>query len=225
MRANVRRKYLGILTGSKIFLLLILLVFQIVQLLPGSSDILAINQANLQISRVEFIASAVQTLAYRPTTFHSQAINELQLNFSIFKQVQVGLDQGDSNLNLPPNPPSDERQLLLSMQPDYTAIVGSLQIVLAHPDNTPPISEVTIIMDHSEKLAVALYQLTTIMTQHAEQNKPLLIAIQINLTAIIILDIVLGYFLLIRPLTKETAINVISPQTTTTPNTKSQPAV
>lgn len=216
MRLHVRQRYVAILIVSKLILLCILACFLIIPLLAGNDELAIINQANLQVARVEFFAQATQTLAYRPLTFHSEAVSGMEVNLPILQQTQNGLLKGDPSLGLPSNTPDDVRQLLLNMQPDYSATVTALKIILANPDKPPDPIQVDIVMRHTQPYAVGLYQVVQAMTKHAEERKTLFFVIDIILVVLVLIDIGGGYLLLIRPVLKEVVDELISTQATPT---------
>lgn len=203
MRFHVRRRYVAILTLSKLILLCILACFLIIPLMVGNDDLAILNQANLQIARVEYFAQAIQTLAYRSSTFHSEAVSGMDVNLPILQQTQNGLLKGDTSLGLPNNPPDDVRMLLTNMQPDYSAMVAALKIILASPDTLPDPIQVDIVMRHTQPYAVGLYQVVLALTKHAEERKILFFVIDIVLAVLIFLDIGGGYVFLIRPVLRD----------------------
>lgn len=203
MRFHVRRRYVAILTLSKLLLLCILACFLIIPLMSGNDDLVSVNQTNLQVARIEYFAQAVQTLAYRPLTFHSEAVSGMEVNLPILQQTQNGLMKGDTALGLPNNPPDDVHQLLINMQPDYNAMVAALKAILANPDKPPDPIQVEIVMMHTQPYAIGLYQVVQAMTKHAEQRKILFFVIDIVLVVLVLLDVGGGYLFLIKPVLKE----------------------
>ena len=214
MRFHVRRRYVAILTLSKLLLLCILACFLIIPLMSGNDDLVSINQTNLQVARIEYFAQAVQTLAYRPLTFHSEAVSGMEVNLPILQQTQNGLLKGDTSLGLPSNPPDDVHQLLINMQPDYSATVTALKVILANPDKQPDPIQIDIVMRHTQPYAIGLYQVVQAMTKHAEQRKILFFVIDIVLVVLIFLDVGGGYLFLIRPVLKEVSDELIPTQAT-----------
>lgn len=204
MRFHVRQRYVAILTLSKLILICILACFLIFPLIAGNDDLVVLNQANLQISRVEYFAQAVQTLTYRPISFHSEAVSGMEVNLPVLQQVQNGLLKGDTSLGLPSNPPDDVHQLLINMQPDYSATVAALKAILANPDKPPDPLQVDIVMQHTQPYAVGLYQVVLALTKHAEERKVFFFVIDIILVVLIFLDIGGGYLFLIRPVLQDT---------------------
>ncbi len=203
MRLHVRQRYVAILTVSKLILICILACFLIIPLMAGNDDLAIINQANLQIARVEYFAQAVQTLAYRPLTFHSEAVSGMEVNLPILQQTQNGLLKGDSSLGLPSNPPDDVHQLLVNMQPDYSATVTALKVILANPDKQPDPIQIDIVMRHTQPYAVGLYQVVLALTKHAEGRKIFFFVIDIVLVVLVFLDVGGGYVFLIRPVLRD----------------------
>lgn len=216
MRLHVRQRYVAILTVSKLILICILACFLVIPLVAGNDDLAIINQANLQVARVEYFAQAVQVLAYRPLTFHSEAVSGMEVNLPILQQTQNGLLKGDTTLGLPNNPPDDVHILLVNMQPDYSAMVAALKAILANPDKQPDPLQVDIIMQHTQPYAIGLYQVVQAMTKHAEQRKILFFIIDIVLVVLVLLDVGGGYLFLIRPVLKEVSDELIPAQATST---------
>lgn len=214
MRLHVRQRYVAILTVSKLILICILACFLIIPLTAGNDDLAIINQANLQVARVEYFAQAVQTLAYRPLTFHSEAVSGMEVNLPVLQQTQNGLMKGDSSLGLPSNPPDDVRMLLTNMQPDYSATVTALKAILTNPDKPPDPLQVDIVMRHTQPYAVGLYQVVLALSKHAEERKILFFVIEIILLVLVLLDVGGGYLFLIRPVLKEVSSELIPAQAT-----------
>jgi hypothetical protein len=165
-----------------LFLLLALSILNILPLLSGSDEIVAMQQANYQLARDEFISKDVLVLAYRPMTYHSQAVSELQTVLPAFQQVQVGLLKGDVSLGLPNNPPDNVRAALLASQSDYLAIITAVNHLLAHPDasNPDPI-QIEIVLQHEHLYIGEMYQVVTLLQQNAEARKVQLIFIKLTL--------------------------------------------
>lgn len=182
-----------------LFLLLSLVIFEILPLLSGYDDLIVMQQANFQLARNEFISKDVMVLAYRPISYHSQAINELQTVLPQFQQVQVGLLHGDASLGLPGNPPDSVRVALAVSQTDYLAIVTAVQHLLAHPDvsNPDPI-QVEIVLQHERLYVNNMYQVITLLQQDAEARKVQLIGIKLTVIGGAGVIVVLKYTLFTR---------------------------
>lgn len=163
-------------------MLLSLVMLNILPLLSGSDDLIVMQQANFQLARDEFISKDVMVLAYRPMTYHSQAINELQTVLPMFEQVQVGLLKGDASLDLPGNPPDSVRTALAVSQSDYLAIATAVNRLLTHPDaSTPDMIQVEIVLQHERLYVNEMYQVITLLQQDAEARKVQLIFIKLTI--------------------------------------------
>lgn len=182
-----------------IFLLSCLAIFDCLPLLPGNNDLVVVQQANYQLARDEFIAKDVLTLAYRPATYHSQAIGELQTILPQFEQVQVGLLSGNAALGLPGNPPDNVRLALLATQSDYTAITTATSHLLAHPDSASPDPiQVEIILQHERLYIGEMYQVITLLQQNAEASTAQLVLLEVVVIGATGLVVLLKYLLLTR---------------------------
>lgn len=182
-----------------LFLLLSLVIFDCFPLLPGNDNVVIIQQANLQLARDEFISKDVLTLAYRPATYHSQAVSELQTILPQFQQVQAGLLSGNAALGLPGNPPDNVRVALLATQSDYTAITTATSHLLAHPDSASPDPiQVEIILQHERLYIGEMYQVITLLQQNAEAHTVQLALIEVVVIACTGAVVLLKYLLFAR---------------------------
>jgi hypothetical protein len=180
-----------------LFLLLALIGFEILPITNGNDDLVVMQQANFQLARNEFIAKDALVLAYRPATYHSQAISELQVQLPVFQQVQMGLLHGDSLLGLPAA--SDgAHNALLAAQPDYLAIVAALKALVSHPDGAPDPIYVDGIMQHEGLYVAAMYQVVTLLQQDAEARKMQFFVIKMTLAGLMALAVILKYTQLTR---------------------------
>lgn len=190
-----------ILTISKIILLCLLAGFIALPLLAANNDLTALNTINIQIARAEYLVQAVETLEYRPISFHSEAVGGIETSLPTFQQVQNGLLNGNSALGLE-SPPPDIDQMLVANGANYSALVAALKAILAHPSDRPDLTQVDIVMAHAQPYAVALYQISFVLTQHAQERRIWIIVIELVLVLIIFADILIGYIVLIRPTLK-----------------------
>lgn len=182
MRVKTLRIYMVAALLLTIFFLLSLVVLEILPLLSGQDDLIVMQQANFQLARDEFMAKDVLSLAYRPASFHSQAINELQTILPQFQRVQVGLLHGDVSLGLPGDPPDSVRAALLVSQTDYIAIVTAVNHLLADPDaSNPDMIQVEIVLQHERLYTSEMYQVITLLQQDAEARKVQLIFIKLTI--------------------------------------------
>ncbi len=204
MQVKTLRTYMIMALLMTLFLLLSLTILNILPLLSGQDDLIIMQQANFQLARDEFMAKDVLSLAYRPVSFHSQAINELQTILPQFQQVQVGLLHGDVSLGLPNNPPDSVRAALQVSQSDYIAIVTSVNRLLAHSDtsNPDPI-QVAIVLQHERLYVNEMYQVITLLQQDAEARKVQLIFIKLTVIGGAGVIVILKYTLFTRYALKE----------------------
>ena len=180
-------------------LLLILIGVDIYPLLTGNNGYQIEQQAWLQVARDEYLAKDVLILAYRPVTFHSQAISDLQVIVPQMIQAQNGFLHGDSSLGLPV--PSDEvQQLLVRANDDYQPIITALSIILKSPDAPPDPIQVNIVLNHDYSYAILMAQIATLVQQQAEATALHLIVIKVGLKSTLILVLLIYYFISIHPL-------------------------
>lgn len=199
MKSKTLRTYMIMSLVLTLFLLFSLSVLNTLSLFPNSDDLIIMQQANFQLARDEFISKDVMVLAYRPATYHSQAINELQTILPQFQQVQVGLLQGNAVLGLPGHPPDSVKVALLSTQSDYLAIVTAVNQLLAHPDalNPDPI-QVEIVLQHERLYISGMYQVISLLQQDAETRRVQLIMIKLTILGATGVTVVLKYSLFTR---------------------------
>ena len=196
MRVKTLRVYMVMAIFTTLFLLLSLVILDILPLLSGQDDLIIMQQANFQLARDEFISKDVMVLDYRPISYHSQAINELQTILPQFQQVQAGLMYGDVSLGLPANPPDGVRAALQNSQSDYLAIVTAVQHLLAHPDaNNPDPIQVEIVLQHERLYVNGMYQVITLLQQNAEARKNQLIFIKLTIIGGASVVVILKYTL------------------------------
>lgn len=182
-----------------LFLLVSLVILETLPLLSGQDDLIIMQQANFQLARDEFISKDVMVLAYRPLSYHSQAVNELQTVLPQFQQVQTGLLKGDVTLGLPGHPPDSARAALLVSQSDYLAITTAVQHLLAHPDsNSPDPIQVEIVLQHERLYVNEMYQVITLLQQDAEARKVQLILIKLTVVGGASVIVILKYTLFTR---------------------------
>ncbi len=181
-----------------LFLLVVLVAFEIFPALSGNDNLVISQQANLQLARDEFIAKDVLILAYQPSTYHSQAVNELQTILPMFEQVQVGLSNGDSTLGLPANPPDNVQIALATCKSDHLAITTALKNILAHPDSAVDPIQLNIILMHERPYTTSMYAVVTTLQSNAEAQKIQLLIIKISLAGAAGLVVILKYLLLTR---------------------------
>lgn len=199
MRARTLRMYMIGALVLTIFLLLSLAAFDILPLVSGNDDLVIMQQANFQLARDEFISKDVMILAYRPATYHSQAVSELQTVLPQFQSVQVGLLKGNVALDLPGNPPDSVQVALLASQSDYLAIVTAVNHLLATPDAAKPdIVQVEIVLQHERLYINEMYQVISLLQADAEARKVQLVIIKLAIIGCAGVTILLKYTLFTR---------------------------
>lgn len=199
MKTKNLRTYMMMALILILCMLLSLFVLDILPLFSSYDDLVIMQQANFQLARDEFISKDVMVLTYRPISYHSQAVNELQTVLPLFQQVQVGLLKGDSLLNLPGNPPVSVRVALLASQSDYLAITTAVQHLLAHSDSTHPDAiQVEIVLQHERTYIQEMYQVIALLQQDAEARKTQLIFIKLTIIGGTGVVVVLKYTLFTR---------------------------
>lgn len=199
MKSQTLRIYMIMALVLTLFLLLSLVTLNILPLFPSSDDLVIMQQANFQLARDEFIAKDVMVLAYRPLSYHSQAVSELQTVLPQFQMVQVGLLQGNVSLSLPGKPPDSVKVALLASQSDYLAIVTAVNHLLAHPDATNPDPiQVEIVLQHERLYVGEMYQVISLLQQDAEARDVQLIFIKLTILGGTGTIVILKYALLTR---------------------------
>jgi hypothetical protein len=168
-------------------------------LIAGNNGYQVEQQAWLQVARVEYLAKDVLVLAYRPVTFHSQAISDLQVIVPQMIQTQNGFLHGDASLGLPP-PSSDVQLLLMRANSDYQPIIAALQALLGKPDGPTDPVQVNIILAHDYSYAILMAQVASLEQQQAETIAQHLIVLRVLLKVVLILTLLIYYFMALRPL-------------------------
>lgn len=207
MKTNVLRIYMLTALSVSIFLLIVLIGFELLPITMGNDDFVILQQANLQVVRVQLLAKNVLILEYRSELYHTQAVNELQTALPNFRATQSGLLNGDPVLGLPDNPPDDVRNSLNAVRPDYNAIVAAVDNILLHPNNNPPdLIQVNIVLQHERGYMTAMYQVASLLQSDAETRKIELLIIKISLIGIIGVVAILRHALFARRLMQRAAM-------------------
>lgn len=188
MKAKAQKTATTLVVVAMVALLLMLIGLDIYPLLIGNDSYVIEQQSWLQVARDEFLAKDVLILAYRPASFHSQAISDFQVVLPQMEQAQNGLMKGDSSLGLPA-PTDDVKRLLVRANDDYLAITTALHTILKTPDNPVDPTQVNIIMAHEYSYSVIMAQVAILEQQQAEATTFHLIVIKVVLKAILILVI------------------------------------
>jgi len=184
-----------------IFLLVVMVGLEILPITNGNDDPVIQRQADLQLTRSIFLSRDVLVLAYRPITFRSQAVSDLQTILPVFQQVQAGLIVGDVSLGLPGNPPDNVRIALGTANSDYQQMVTALKSLLANADSPtgPDPVQVNIVLLHDRPYITAMYQAITLIQQNADARKIQLLIIKIFFIVGIVVLVMLKYLLFTRP--------------------------
>jgi hypothetical protein len=204
LKANVLRVFMLMALSVSVFLLLVLIGFELLPIMVGNDDFVILQQANLQVTRAQLLAKDVLVLEYRSDLYHTQAVNELQTALPNFRASQAGLLTGDHSLGLPGNPPDSVRNSLNAARADYIAIVAAVDNILLHPNNNPPDPvQVNIVLQHERAYAIAMYQAATLLQSEAETKKIQLLAIKSILAAVVGLVVILHYVFFTRRLLQQ----------------------
>ncbi len=188
MKAKTHRTATTLVVVAMVVLLLMLVGLDIYPLLAGNDAYIIEQQAWLQVARDEFVAKDVLILAYRPASYHSQAISDLQVVLPQLEQTQTGLTKGDSALGLPV-PTDDIARQLARAQDDYLAITTALHAILKTPDAPVDPTQVNIIMAHEYSYSLAMAQVALLEQQQAEATMLHLIVIKVTLKTLLLLVI------------------------------------
>lgn len=193
MKSPIARISFTTTTFCICIMLVTLVGYDIYPLLNGNDYYVIEQQTWTQVARCEFMAKDVLVLVYRPASFHSQAINELQTTLPQFQQVQIGLTTGSTILNLPI--PSNDIAIELDVaKPEYVALTTAIAKILSTPDTTPDPIEVNIVMQHELQYAVDMANVAVLIQQEAEQTDLHIIVIKVIIKILILLIIAIGYF-------------------------------
>ena len=199
MRARVVRLYMLAALGLTLFLLVALAGFEIFPFTNGNNDFIVTGQANYQIARDQLIAKDAIALADPKNENRAQYIGEMQIVVPQFQQVQVGLQNGDPVIGLPPNPPDNERIALAATQSDYLAILSASKAILAHPDApaADPV-QVSIIRQHERPYLTSMAQVVALISANAQARRLQLFLIEMSLKGAIGLLVIVKYLLFTR---------------------------
>lgn len=198
MTTKLTRAYVTITSIGIMLLLLIVLGFIVLPFTGGNDDLQIISQVETQVARAEFLAKETLILAYRPATFHSEAVNGLQTTLPDFERVQTGLLKGDAALGLPANPADDVTRAILRTSNDYQAIDAALKAILARPDQPTDIVQVDIIVQHEILYGPEMYQVVLLLQQHAQSWQIQLLIIRIVIIVIALMSKIGNYLLVTR---------------------------
>lgn len=148
MKPNVIRLLSRILGWFGVFILLVCIAFQALPLMPNSG-LNTFHLAARQRVLEERIVKDVLILACRPQDEHTEAISEMQTVMPVWEEVEKGLQNGDTSLNISPNLPGDFKMMMLQAQPDYSYLDAAARRILAHPEPADQ-TQVSIVLQHSQ---------------------------------------------------------------------------
>jgi hypothetical protein len=195
MKAPTQQKATKVVIIAILLLLLMLIGFDLLPIISGNDELVIEQQAWLQVARDEYLAKDVLILAYRPTTYHSQVISDLQVILPQMEQAQAGFLKGDASLGLPPAS-DDIKRALSRMDNDYLPLVAALKAILEHPDGPVDPTQVNIILLHDYPYSIAMAQLALLLQQQAEATTQHLLIIKIVIKTLLIL-VIAGHYLLV----------------------------
>jgi len=193
MRARVQKTTVMVVVPTILFLLLMLIGFDLYPVVSGNDELVIEQQAWLQVVRNEYLAKDILILAYRPATYHSQAVSDLQVILPGLQQTQTGLLKGDASLGLPNNPSDEVRQILQRAQSDYVPLVAALKVILAHSDGPVDPIQLNIVMMHEYPYSVTMAQLAILIQQQAEATNLHLLIIKISIKTLLLVVISAHY--------------------------------
>lgn len=200
MSARIMRRYMITFLIFALFIISALVILEILPFTPNNNDGVAEQQTAFQIARAEFIVKDVFTLAYRPITYHAQAISELQIEIPQFQEAQQGLLHGDTTLNLPSNPPDNVVASLTTAQTDYLALFTAAKTILMTPDKQPDAVEVEIIATHERPYISYMAQVLTNLQQNLQNKQLQFLGIKFVLFGFLILTVLMKYLLFTQTL-------------------------
>lgn len=186
------RSYIRFFVIACVLFLFLLSLFQWIWVLGGSGTSI-MYEAGLQRTLVDRIAKDVFTLAYRPTSEHAQAVNELQNILPIFEKIQHGLQSGDASLGLPHRPPDVILQFMITSQPDFAAIDTAARQIIAQPDKPVDKIEVDIIAAHERAYFLVLSQVNTVWQQYIDGAFIQIFAIEEGIVILVVTMLVVNY--------------------------------
>ncbi|HLZ64374.1 MAG TPA: hypothetical protein VKR06_46180 [Ktedonosporobacter sp.] len=196
MKAEVQRASTVWVIATMLLLLFMLIGFDLYPFITSNDDLVIEQQAWLQVARDEYLAKDTLILAYRPATYHSQAVSDLQTILPGLQQTQNGLLKGDASLGLPDNPSDEVKQLLQRAQSDYVPLVTALKVILAHPDGPVDPIQINIVMMHEYPYSITMAQLAILIQQQAEATNLHILIIKIVIKTLLIL-VIAGHYLII----------------------------
>lgn len=189
--------------GFLIFAVLLILggsILEVFPLFPSNNDTTINEQSTLQLARAEFIVKDIFTLAYRPTSYHAQALSEIQIELPQFQEVQQGLLHGDSVLNLPSTQPDNVLTALNAAQTSYLTFVTAVKTIIANPDKTPDPVELEIVAQQERPYVSEMAIVIEVLNQNTQSRLVQLIVLKMFIYAAIFVTISIKYFLFTQPM-------------------------
>lgn len=194
MNIVVIRTLLLVMLCLALFLLLATIAVEFLPLTSGNNDQMVLSQAELQITRHEYLVKDAYIMAYRGDALRIQAIGEVQVLLPSYEQVQEGLMKGNASLGLPP--PSDTvKAELQAARSDYLAVDTALRIILLHPDKPPDPVQVSIIAQHDRPYLTTMYTVVTLLQQEASARALRFLGLKVSFLGATMLVICLKYVL------------------------------
>ncbi len=195
MHAAVLRMAMLVTLALSIVFLLALAFFEVLPVTNGNNDLVISQQSNFQLARMELLMKDVYALAYRGPATQARAVGDLQTQIPAFEQAQKGLMNGDALLGLPPNPSPGVKQALLAAQTDFDSMVAAMKLLRDNADKPADLVQVSIIEQHERPYLAAMYPITILFQQEAQQRTIQLLIIKITLIVLTIFLIILKYLL------------------------------
>ncbi len=189
MQAHAQKQMVLIVTITMIALLLCLIGLDVLPLTKGNDPLVSEQQAMLQAARVELLAKDALILQYRPITYHSQMISDLQTQLPMMEEVQHGFEKGDTALGIPSQHSDTETLLLTNARVEFDPLDAALRALLKGGNGPVDHTQVDIIEQHEYVYALAMARLAVALQQDGETTilHQVLIKVSIKFTIIVVL--------------------------------------
>lgn len=177
---NTAHRIIRILTGTNMFLVMLLVGFQVLPWFQGS-DSQYITQAGLQRTRSQAFVSAALTLVSRPFAEKTQALSNLQVALPLFEQEQA---------TLLANPMPTIQLFVTQARPDYLALVAAVHALLANPNTINQVDpiQVNIIVAHASPFSVTITSIITALQQQIDARTANLFIIEVVIALLILVS-------------------------------------
>lgn len=192
-----QRIYIRFIVVFCLFLLLLLAGFQSIWVLAGAGTPIML-QTGLQRTRVQSIAKNALILASRPEEEHTQAVSELQNILPRFEQAQVGLNKGDTSLQLPSHVPDDIAALVVASQSDYGAIDTATRKLLVTADGHVDLLQVDIVITHERDYSLEMTAVASAWQSHIENAFLQIFAWEMGIVFLLLVLVLVQYILITR---------------------------